>query len=398
MFGTGACKVLAVDLDGGTPEILFTPHDTIIGSCQDNGIAAIGVFEESLVPVGRTIGDTLFSSPTAKAWFDIFKWLPTQSVMELRLVCREWHGMIMSDCFIRSHAIHANMKRSPRIKFVMDPRFGVYLDMDKCKGEDALQPRYGVVCSQPCHGLNVGSSNFWDFVSNPTIGYYEDMPLEGDDGTFFAGRIGLGFDMEINRHILVRIIYKEKNLETRHYELECTSRYVNEKLWHPIDPPSRPIAGTPPTFVDGKIYWMVDPNLGPPVSASCEIVAFDIKTDEFKVLQDPPCSHGSGHTTTILQLQGALCVACSDQSRNMIDMWIMKDFGNWSVEYHILLDNLSADTTPMLMIQKMDGFCSTQVGHWATMTLRLQRLRQSTPCALTVRQMCISFLLSAMKV
>ena len=57
MFGTGACKVLAVDLqDGGAPEILFTPHDTIIGSCEDNGIATIGLFEESLVPVGRTNG------------------------------------------------------------------------------------------------------------------------------------------------------------------------------------------------------------------------------------------------------------------------------------------------------------------------------------------------------
>jgi len=107
---------------------------------------------------------------------------------------------------------------------------------------------------------------------------------------------------------------------------------LNEQQWHSIDPPSRPTAGTPPTFVDGKIYLMVDPNLGP-VSASCEIVAFNVKTGEFEVLQGPPCSHGSGHTT-ILQLQGALCVACSDQSRNTIDMWMMKDFGIWSMEYH----------------------------------------------------------------
>jgi len=139
MFGTGACKVLAVDLDGGAPEILFKPHD-VIGSCEDNGIAAIGLFEESLVPVGRTMDDMVSSSPTTKAWFDVLKWLPTRSVMELRSVCREWQGMIMSDSFIRSHVIHANMKRSPWIKFVIDPRFGVYLDLDKCEGEGALQP------------------------------------------------------------------------------------------------------------------------------------------------------------------------------------------------------------------------------------------------------------------
>jgi hypothetical protein len=74
MFGTGACKVLAVDLGGGAPEILFTPHDTIIGSCEDNGIAAIGLFEESLVPVDRTMDDMVSSSPTTKAWLYALLW------------------------------------------------------------------------------------------------------------------------------------------------------------------------------------------------------------------------------------------------------------------------------------------------------------------------------------
>lgn len=31
MFGTGACKVFAVDVDGTAPQVLFTPDDTIIG-------------------------------------------------------------------------------------------------------------------------------------------------------------------------------------------------------------------------------------------------------------------------------------------------------------------------------------------------------------------------------
>jgi len=29
-------------------------------------------------------------------------------------------------------------------------------------------------------------------------------------------------------------------------------------------------------------------------------------------------------------------------------MWMMKDFGIWSMEYHILIDNLSANTTPLV--------------------------------------------------
>jgi hypothetical protein len=51
MFGTGSCKVFAVDPDGGDPDILFTPDDTMVGSCDDDCV------EESLVPVGVTMED-----------------------------------------------------------------------------------------------------------------------------------------------------------------------------------------------------------------------------------------------------------------------------------------------------------------------------------------------------
>ena len=106
MFGPGSCKVFAVDSNGGgDPEILLTPEDTIIGNCEDDYLPTIGLYEESLVSLGRTIEDMIFSSPTAAAWFNILKWLPARSLSELRMVCREWRGMIISDCFIRSHAV-----------------------------------------------------------------------------------------------------------------------------------------------------------------------------------------------------------------------------------------------------------------------------------------------------
>jgi hypothetical protein len=134
MFGTGSCKVFAVDSNGGgDPEILFTPEDTVIGSCEDDCLPTIGVYEESLVPLGRTIEDMIFSSPTTVAWFNILKWLPTRSLSELRMICREWRGMIMSDCFIRSHVIHANnLKRSPHIMFIIDPSLGHFLHLEEC--------------------------------------------------------------------------------------------------------------------------------------------------------------------------------------------------------------------------------------------------------------------------
>ncbi|KAL6643226.1 hypothetical protein ACP70R_021407 [Stipagrostis hirtigluma subsp. patula] len=357
MFGTGSCKVFAVEQDASTLEILFTPDETIIGSCEDVNIPALGLFEESLLPVGRTIEEMIFSSPIAKAWSDILKWLPTRSVLELTLVCREWRAIVMTDRFIHSHVIHANLSRSPRIMFVMDPRAGLYMDLEEFTDEFRPHLISDTVCSQPCHGLNVGSCGFWDFICNPAIGYCKHIEFDENDGTFFAGRIGLGYDSEINKHVVVHITYKEKNLETRCYELQCKVRYVNDQQWRPVDPPPRPVAATPPTFVNGRIYWMVEPNLGP-VSARCEIVAFNVKTDEFEVLQGPPCSHKCGRMT-ILQLQGALCVACSDRSVNTIDIWMMKEYGIWLMEYHIELvaflpDYLSERTTP-LAVDPKDG-------------------------------------------
>ncbi|RCV15144.1 hypothetical protein SETIT_3G034200v2 [Setaria italica] len=272
MFGTGACKVFAVDVDGTAPQVLFTPDDTIIGSCEDDHIPALGLYEESLVPAGRTIEEIICSSPTAEAWFDILKWLPVRSVLELSLPVR-------------------------------------------------------VSCA------------FWGFICNPAIGYCEHIEFDNSNDTFFAGRIGLGYDSEIDKHLLVHITYKEDNLETRYYELQCKMRYVNHEQWRPLDPPPRPVAAMPPTFVNGNIYWMVEPNLGP-VSATCEIVAFDIQTQEFEVLQGPPCSHDSGHMT-ILQLQGALYR------------------GVWLMKYHIELekflpDYLLENTTP-LVVDPKDG-------------------------------------------
>ncbi|KAM0870112.1 hypothetical protein ACQ4PT_040239 [Festuca glaucescens] len=353
MFGTGSCKVFGVDFDSNTPEILFTPDGTIIGSCEDDSNLPLCLFEEYLGPVGRTIDEMVLSSPITKAWSDILKWLPGRSVSELNLVCREWRAMIMADCFIHSRVIHANLNKSPRIMVVLDPRFGHYMDLKDFVDAGVPHLLGNLVCNpQPCHGLNVGSCSSWDYVCNPVMGYCEYIKPDVDDGTLFAGRMGLGFDSAINKHVLVHITYKEKNLETREYELQCKFRYVDIQEWILVDPPPRPIADVPPVYASGKIYWMVDPELGQ-FSLSCEIVAFNVETDEFEVLQGPPCSHEKGRMS-ILQIGGALCVACSNKSMNVIDIWRMKDIGTWLIEHHIELSGFSPEyssenTTPLVV-------------------------------------------------
>ena len=180
------------------------------------------------------------------------------------------------------------------------------------------------------------------------------------EDTYFSGRIGLGYNSESRKHVLVLTRYKEQNLSTLEYKLECKLRYVEEREWRPIDPPPSHVilASTPPAYANGKICWLVEPSLCQ-ASPNSEIVAFDVQSEEFEVLQGPRCSYPVGRMS-ILCLQGALCVACSNQIINVIDIWMMKDNnGTWLREYHIDLTEFHAEysseeTTP-LTIDPKDG-------------------------------------------
>ncbi|CAM0942666.1 unnamed protein product [Alopecurus aequalis] len=361
MFHTGTSKVFTVDIPhGDAPEVLFKPDETIGVNFEDSYGPRLGLFEESLVPVGRTIEDMVASSPKTKAWFDILKWMPTRSVADLSLVCRSWRAMIKDDHFIRSHIAHANLNRSPRIMLATDATFGAYSDLQDIVSQRAdccLHLHF--VCSQPCHGLNAGTRGSRSFACNPVMGQVENIVLEGvDDDTFFAGQTGLAYDSRDSKHLLVFVTYKEKNLATREYKLECKLRFVHGETCESIDPPPRPVADVSPTHVDGKIFWLVDPNLGTP-SLISEIVAFNVDTYEFEVLQGPPCSSLHKGHMSMLQVKGALCVACSDKSNNVIDIWMMKEVGIWSMEYHIELSEFSpeytSDKTTPLVVDEMDG-------------------------------------------
>jgi hypothetical protein len=229
LFDTATCKVFTMDVPNGNspPEVLFNPDETFGRSFEDFSEPSIGLFEESLVPVGRTIEEMVLSSPNTKAWFDILKWMPTRYVAGLSLVCRAWRAMVKDDHFIRSHVAHANLNKSPRIMMIQDPTFGVYVDLqDVINGTKGYTVSARFVCSQPCHGLNAGTHFVCSFVCNPVRGYIERIFLDGvDEDTVFAGQTGLGYDSEYNVHVLVLVTYKEKNFATRDYQIECKLRY-----------------------------------------------------------------------------------------------------------------------------------------------------------------------------
>ncbi|KAM0855750.1 hypothetical protein ACQ4PT_049577 [Festuca glaucescens] len=363
MFATCALTVFALDVDvdgGGAPEILLSPPtgeaavDRFIETNSDthsmysfiNSNSAlhstVGLLEESLVPVGRVSEDIVFSSPSTKAWSDVLKWLPTCSIVPLRRVCKDWHAVINSDRFMQQHAIHANMLSEKSLKITLiDPFSGLFWTLAPQWKElhprntvgYLFCPRLGcrVVCSKPCHGLVVGScttqDTSFDFICNPTMGYYKQMLYLDPDGdtTFLAGRIGLGYDSRMNKHVRVRLVYHQRDMDTRSYQLGCYVHLTDtEAAWRPISSPPRPVAEMQPVHVDGKLYWMVDPNLVKTNTSldGCEMLALDVGTEDFEVLQGPRCSYDQ--ITSIVELDGNVCVVCSDKGANALDIWTLK--------------------------------------------------------------------------
>ncbi|KAF0930255.1 hypothetical protein E2562_030895 [Oryza meyeriana var. granulata] len=242
--------------------------DTIAGGCRDYYHPRLGLYEESLVPVGRTVEEIVFSTPATRAWSDVLKWLPARTVSELSLVCREWRAMVTTNRFIRSHGVHANLiAKHPRIKLVRDLFGGKFADIDDLiiSGDSpTVFESTSFICSQPCHGLNLGRYLSWHLVLNPCTGYKVELPYNG------WGRVALGYDAATGRHVVVCLAYAKRNLETRCYELLSQIMLVGgDNEWERAEPPPRPVADdVPPAYAKGKIYWMVDSRLGAPPSSA----------------------------------------------------------------------------------------------------------------------------------
>ncbi|CAN6287946.1 unnamed protein product [Urochloa humidicola] len=162
----------------------------------------------------------------------------------------------------------------------------------------------------------------------------------GDGGRRQSCRAG--YDLVAKKHMLVRLAYRENYSE-------CKVRYVGDYSWYTVDPsPPRQVDGeTPPVFANGKLYWMLtDSNKTEPRSPRCEVMAFDIVTTSFEVLQGPPCGNlvdEDGERVSILELRGEFCVARSNRNANWIEVWAMKDKVMLSLEYHIELERFSPE-------------------------------------------------------
>jgi hypothetical protein len=135
-------------------------------------------------------------------------------------------------------------------------------------------------------------------------------------------------------------------------------------------------------YSNGKIYWVVEPELRP-CPAMCELVAFDTTDREFQVMRGPPFSDLGTGRVSIIELYGKICIACPDEDKNAVDVWMMKgDDRAWCVEHRIELDKFSpeysAQETKLLCTDTTDGrillTTASSLGYYDPKTVTLQTI------------------------
>ncbi|KAE8798413.1 hypothetical protein D1007_26275 [Hordeum vulgare] len=210
------------------------------------------------------------------------------------------------------------------------------------------------ICSKPCHGLNLVSTEEEDYLYNPCTGYYYKIPSDPESfartpweerpGDGYAGRqnsafsIGLGFNPLNQEHIAIFIFYQRKDFGSRGYRLTCSVWQRCSWYLYSISNPPLPVNDMPPAYVDGVFYWMSDPLLGP-----CNeqvIVAFDIARNEYDTIPCPPhiarwCDNSHRHSF-VTELEGMLCVVLADSMEDELQIW-KQEHDEWERAYTICL-------------------------------------------------------------
>jgi F-box interacting protein len=380
MFATDK-HVLAFDIHVGSTPMVVGGEPRVICS------GTVGLLEESLVSIGRTSKDIIYSSPWRKAWSDVLKWMPTRSVVTLMCVCKGWRAVISNDRFTQTHALHANLGKSHKIKLVhgyplsalsyypLEPSEKVQVQhemMSFLMNTDMENWGSRMVCSKPCHGLVLVTYTYMEmdmrmdveiemkrscihYLCNPSMECSKRLFLDERNAGDSTATIGFGYDLRTNKHVLVRIVCHKKG--SKDYKLECHVQLKDTTLWIPISPPPKPVADMQPVYAHGKLYWKVDATLGTKSSsARFELLAFDVSTREFDVLRGPRCNRDG--ITSIIELQGNLCILCSDRTANAIDVWTLEG-GFWSIGCRVELGEskqmYSSNKTTLLDVDPKDG-------------------------------------------
>ncbi|KAI5010879.1 hypothetical protein ZWY2020_013016 [Hordeum vulgare] len=344
LIATSQHQVHTYNPDKGDIELVFSAPETNIRIGQKEAAAALwlGLYEDNLARVER---GNRRDKEVLSALSKIIARLPVKSIAHSMLVCKQWRSLIESESFITSHM---SMKRPKRILMANNglARRAFFEFTSVANWLQAARPALAdslvkdkVICSKPCHRLNLISTHTDDFMCNPYTGATKCLGRHGKSHltpaghhhghAFSVGRnIGFGFDQSTGEHVAVEIGYINGTLA-------CMIKTSSEKQWSCIGKPPRMVSDMPPAHVDGTLYWMSEPG------HERVIVALDISTREFNILPcEPSLKNDRRRHAFLAELKGTLSLVAVDASVGEMVIWTMmrSNMSSWVSAYKICLD------------------------------------------------------------
>ncbi|CAN6359282.1 unnamed protein product [Urochloa humidicola] len=158
VIATSKRKVVVYDPICQTLETVNAIREETHSSYQmEQSALRVSLFQESLVPVHQTNKEIALSAPLAKATREILLRLPSDCIVQFKLVCKQWFRLIKSNSFMRSYYLHKNMDRKPKIMLVGKGTGGSGFSFTPLKllrrvPNHDIWLNTKVVCSKPCLG------------------------------------------------------------------------------------------------------------------------------------------------------------------------------------------------------------------------------------------------------
>ncbi|KAJ1257210.1 hypothetical protein BS78_K179100 [Paspalum vaginatum] len=308
LFATSQHKVYAYSPNSGGVKMVFSTQEVGIGSQEAGAGLWLGTYEDSLMRIGGEC----------------------RREKEVSLAVREtWCTLIERESFV---ATHMSMKRpTTSILMITNGRarraFFAFAQLESWLDQAASSP-FGVggtladakiICSKPCHGLNLISTSSDGAIQCLGIRgrsrfcpLHSSRPPAAGRHAFSIGRnIGFGFDHSTGEHVAVEI--------GRHLcgTLACMVKASESDAWisvgtHPVPVTDMPAAHTQATAS---------------IRQAIIVVAFDISTWVFSVLEceKPLLNNNHRHYMLLAELNEKLSLVVADRDAEEMEIWTMHE-------------------------------------------------------------------------
>ncbi|KAJ4823548.1 hypothetical protein Tsubulata_050980 [Turnera subulata] len=266
---------------------------------------------------------------------EILSWLPIESIMTCRRVCKSWCKTIKDPSFVN---LQLKRSRDQPLSYVLQDtgigRFssrwsqsgGKLFFLGTTEGEKAKElskiPLLGGGSVKrrsisSCNGLlciaPTDDSETPIVVCNPITKEHTVLPKPEDIGQYgFGNQVGIGFDASSNKYKVARMYYLTAN-DNESYSF-CEIITVGEdKSWRKIDLPFNGGFKVIPTESGGAVFWegalhWICVHVEDRQWAALFILRFDISKEEFQFIQRhyKLAASGRGKKLQLLELEGSL--------------------------------------------------------------------------------------------